>query len=133
MEENTLAVLMLYQERQILSLVQLGAILDLPPEGLFERVDWLFSHGYLCVEPRYAQMNAEAIVGKPITLDMPLQITIDGQAAIERYDKECKQRKRDLIRYSITTAIAALALILAAISLAAQLGLIQLPATLLPM
>ena len=133
MEENTLTVLMLYQEHQILSLVQLGAILDLPPEGLFERVDWLFSHGYLCVEQRYAQMNREAIAEKPIPFNMPLQITIDGQAAIERYDKERKQRKRDFIRYSITTAIAALALILAAISLAAQLGLIQLPVASPPM
>lgn len=134
MEEQALTILNLYNERQILSLIQLGAILDLPPEGLQERVDWLYCHGYLCIEPRFAQVNGTSNVKNlnGLSFNTPLQITIDGQAALQARQRMDKQQKRDNIRYAITTAIAVLALVLAAISLAAQLGLIQLPVTSLP-
>lgn len=114
MEEHTLSILSVYDERQILSLVQLGAILDLPPEGLQERVDWLYRHNYLCIEPKFAQANE--ITNKVdnfcnLSFNTPLQITIDGQASLQLHQRMDKQQKRDNIRYAITTAIAVLALV----------------------
>ena len=62
-------------------------------------------------------------------------ITLKQPSFTYFHDRKDKKRieYRDTRRYWITTAIAILALVLAAISLAAQLGLIKLPTTSLPM
>ncbi len=53
--------------------------------------------------------------------------TTAGSKFVEDYLEKQKEKRVESIRYNITTAIAVVALILAGISLAAQLGLIQFP------
>lgn len=61
-----------------------------------------------------------------------IDLTDSGKCYFERKMDMEHEKLMENIRYAITTIIAILALVLAAISLAAQLGLIQLPATSLP-
>ena len=62
---------------------------------------------------------------KSFMLHSPL--TPAGQAYAEIQTDAIHDKRVENIKYVITTAIAVIALILAGISLAAQLGLIQLP------
>lgn len=62
--------------------------------------------------------------GRPKTISL----TDSGKCYFERKMDLTSEKRIEWIRYIITTAIAVLALVVAAISLAAQLGLIQLPA-----
>lgn len=54
-------------------------------------------------------------------------ISDKGRAALQEHRRTAREKRVESVRYFITTAIAVAALILAGISLAAQLGLIQLP------
>lgn len=58
-----------------------------------------------------------------------VSLTASGKCYFERKMDLTAEKRVERIRYIITTAIAVLALVLAAISLAAQLGLIKLPPT----
>lgn len=119
MEDNVLLILELYEERQILSLVQLAAIVDVEPVMVFERVNWLYQHGYVCLEPRYARAN-NLTGNEPITINTPLLITLEGQAALQNRHRTVHQQKKEDIRYIITTVIAVAALITAIVSIVLQ-------------
>lgn len=58
-----------------------------------------------------------------------LSITMEGVQYLRYAKAESKRRMGELVRYLVTTVIAILALVLSAISIAAQLGLIRLPST----
>jgi len=55
-----------------------------------------------------------------IGVDVPLQLTIDGEAELEAIYQRVKERRQDNIRYWITTGIAVLALIISIVSIAIQ-------------
>lgn len=57
-----------------------------------------------------------------------ISCTTLGKKYVEDIQDKRKDKRMECIRYSITTAIAILALILSGIAVAAQLGLIKLPA-----
>lgn len=56
-----------------------------------------------------------------------INLTDSGKCYFEKKKDISHEKRVEWIRYIITTVIAALALIIAAIALAAQLGLVQLP------
>ena len=56
-----------------------------------------------------------------------IELTDDGKCYFERKAEQRRKEMTEWIRYGITTAIAIMALVLAAISLAAELGLIAFP------
>lgn len=56
-----------------------------------------------------------------------IDLTDSGKCYFERKSDRNREKRAENIRYAITTIIAILALIISGVSLAAQLGLIQLP------
>lgn len=126
MDSFSLEILKLYNSRQRLSLIQLGAVMNRSPIDLGQYVIRLKEKSYLCIAPDYAAFQTPDQEGL-ISPDTPIQITIDGKEFLEDQKRINKQQRTDSIRYAITTGIALLALIISVIALIAQLGLIRLP------
>lgn len=110
MDSFSLRILTIYKSRHKLSLIELGAILDKSPIELGQYTLRLIRKSYLCVCPGYEELSSEPIQ-ETIAPDTPLQITIDGKEMVEEADKLKAQKKSELIRYIITTAIAVAAFI----------------------
>ncbi len=78
-------------------------------------VDVLCAMGYISYTDTYGDGHRQ------------IRLTDAGKCYFEKKVDRDREKRIENIRYIITTAIAVLALVLAGISLAAQLGLIQLP------
>lgn len=105
MDTFSLKILKMYNNRPCLSISQLSAIFDVPPLALSEYVTRLRRKSYIRVESNHAVLHG-ITSDSPIELDTPLEITIDGKEVVETANQMDKQRRNDLIRYIITTAIA---------------------------
>ena len=110
MDTFSLKILRMYDSRATLSISQLSAVFDVPALDLSEYVTRLRRKSYIRVESNYAVLH-EITSASPIEIDTPLEITIDGKEAVETANQLDKQRRNDLIRYVITTAIAVAAFI----------------------
>ena len=110
MDSFSLKILKTYNSRSCLTLSQLSAIYDMSPFTLAEYVTHLRRKSYIRIESNHAvlhELNSDSLIDP----DTPLEITIDGKEAIESANQLDKQRRNDLIRYIITTAIAVAAFI----------------------
>ena len=103
MDNTTYHVLGLYYEREHLSLVQLGAILNDEPVSLSQPVAYLVKNGYL------QYRDHEDHFHKP---DTPIDITYAGKVAYQEEKKARSQFSHQEFRAWATLAIAILALIL---------------------
>lgn len=103
MDSTSLQILKIYQSRQSLTTQQLAIVMNADPYFLSEPVLLLLKQNYLRPEPNY--VASHTVVAAP-SLDTPLEITFLGKAAIENEKRLSKKERNDLIRYSITTAIA---------------------------
>lgn len=110
MDNLSLKILKMYNKRQNLSINQAGAIFDMSPFEISEHIIRLQGKGYLRLEPNYATLHGTQS-NTPINVDAPLQITLDGIEAVETAQQLDRQRRNELIRYIITTAIAVAAFI----------------------
>lgn len=110
MDSKSLKLLRIYDSRTSLTIEQLSAVVNESQFDILEYVARLCSKKLLRVEPSYAEIHG-IIANSQITVDTPLQITVDGKEAIEDADRMNRQRRCDMIRYIITTGIALAAFI----------------------
>ena len=123
MDSTSLKILEIYQSRQSLTIQQLAIVMNVDPLTLSEPVLLLLNRNYLRAEPSYVALHT--VVAVP-SLDTPLEITFPGKAAIEYEKKLSKKERVNKIRYVINTALSLLAIIISALALLSELGLIQL-------
>ena len=125
MDSFSLKILKKYHSHPSLTLRQLGKILNEDEFSLSEPVSLLKQKGYLRIEHNYSIF--EGIKDDdPISLYCPLVLTFRGKTALEEAKKISKKERNAWIRYIITTVISLLAIIISAIALLSELGLIQL-------
>lgn len=110
MDSKSLKLLRIYNSRASLTIEQLSAVVNESPFDILEYVARLCEKKLLRVELDYAERHGIATYSQ-ITIDTPLQITVDGKEAIEDTDKMIKLRRNEMIRYVITTGIAIAAFI----------------------
>ena len=123
-DKKSLDLLNLYSKRNPLSLKDLSVIhnINITSEQINDPLQTLLGRGLIEIEP-----NEQLFQGDKVNTNTPFVITREGRSFLEETHSAQKTEKQRIIRYWITTGIAALALILAGISVAAQLGLILLP------
>lgn len=110
MDSKSLKLLRIYNSRTSLTIEQLSAVVNESPFDILEYVARLCEKGLLRVELNYATHHG-IVAYRQITVDTPLQITVDGKESVEDADKMIKLRRNDMIRYIITTGIAIAAFI----------------------
>lgn len=81
------------------------------------------------LELTFSEQFPQRSIGTVPFICNAVQINDSGRQYLNRYNEAKKERSAEWIRYIITTFIAILALILSAIALGSELGLIQLVPT----
>lgn len=112
MDDISFNLLKLFQERNSLSLIELGAILNCSAISLAEPIHYLREMNYLRVKSFHQDTDDDSI-----SLRDSLAITFEGKAALEIEQKSRRHFKYTEYRAWITLAIAILAFILSVISL----------------
>jgi len=106
MDKATLSLLKLFNERHSLSLIQLGAILNIDYFTLLDPVHYMMEQKYIC------KGNAallEHLEGDTISPDTPLEITYFGRISIKQAKKEHLHFKYIEFRAWMTLIIAIMA------------------------
>ncbi|MBS6396707.1 MAG: hypothetical protein KH452_06100 [Clostridiales bacterium] len=112
MDDFTLALLKLFKERQILTLSQLGAILNVDCLHLSQPIHFLIEQGYL-----KKGIEIPPTEGDLLSLDTPIEITYKGIVSISLTQKEQKYFKYNEVRAWITLSISIAAFLLSVLSL----------------
>lgn len=94
-----------YAQRESITLNQLSAILKLDWDFLAEPVSNLKASGFLRAEQAYTELNSLSNDAPP-SISTPLSITYLGVSALEEAKETAREKRNELIRYIITTAIA---------------------------
>lgn len=116
MDPFSLVVLHTYSTRVSLSLVQLGAILDISPLDLVEIVDSLRHEALIQVSPSYPPIAADGL----IPTDLPFVITMKGRGVLETDREKRKHFKYNEFREWAAIGIALIALAVSIIALLKQ-------------
>ena len=94
-----------YAQRKTMDLNQLSAVLKIDWDVLFEPVCHLKESGFIRVEQNYAGIQ-KIKPTDPIYASTPLEIGYPGLVALEEAQTLTREKRNELIRYIITTAIA---------------------------
>lgn len=104
MDNTSFNLLKLYSKRDTLSLCDLAAIYNSSVLEFTTPVRYLMDQGFVRIEANYA-----AIHGEDYTMHVPIQITYEGQIALE-----AEQRQRHTFKFAELRAWLTLAIALAA-------------------
>lgn len=105
MDKLSKKILEEYAIRPSMSLLQLGAVLNTDFMSLSVPVNYLREKDFLQIEPNHAMIN-NMKQSDLISMNTPLKISYPGQIALEENRKISREKRNELIRYIITTAIA---------------------------
>lgn len=105
MDKLSKKILEEYSIRPTMSLLQLGAVLNTNHMSLSIPVNYLREKGLLQIEPNHAMLH-NIKQSDLITMDTPLEISYLGQISLEEDQKISREKRNELIRYIITTAVA---------------------------
>lgn len=105
MDKTSKKILEEYSIRPSMSLLQLSAVLNTNFRTLAVPVNYLQEKGFLQIEPNHA-MTRNMKQSDSITMNTPLEISYLGRIALEEDQKLSREKRNELIRYIITTAIA---------------------------
>lgn len=101
MDDTTLSLLMLFKERRILNLIQIGAILNVDCLSLSEPIRYLVDKGYV-----RRIKDSDTLEDDSYSFDTPFEITFEGIATINQAQKERKHSRYAEVRAWITLLIA---------------------------
>lgn len=94
-----------YSIRPSMNLLQLSSVLNTDFRSLAVPVNYLLEKGLLQIEPNYAMLR-DIKQSDSFTMNTQLEISHLGRIALEEEQKICREKRNELIRYIITTAIA---------------------------
>ena len=110
MDKITFSLLKLYNDRNGLTLIQLGAIFNTRPLDLANPVVGLKKRGFLEHDPRYVPNLQE---DDYVSLDTPLCISYPGKCAYLEASEAKREQRWHQIHLWITTCIAVAGLLVA--------------------
>lgn len=110
MDKQSKLILKIYSTRRYLDISQLSAIMNQYSGDLYEIVAFLRKKEFLRIDPNYASLN-HLSNDAPVSVQVPLEITFKGKAALEEEQKLSREERNEWVRYWITTVIALAAFI----------------------
>lgn len=105
MDQLSRKILEEYSCRQSMNLLQLSAVLNTDLLNLPDPVNYLWKKGLLQIERNYEMLHREEKLDL-LSPSTPLEISYLGLVTLENDRKMSREKRNELIRYIITTAIA---------------------------